>query len=206
MQIGIIGTGNMGGNLGRLWAAKGHRIMFGSRDPHKTLPALSNKQVGIGTIADGAKFGEAVLLATPWHATQEIIQHAGSLEGKILIDCTNPLTPDFMSLTLGFNTSGAEEIAKWAPGARVVKAFNSIAAGVLSKPNFGAQPATAFYCGDDASAKKVVAQLAAEIGFEAIDVGSLKNARLLEPLALLFVQLAFGQGMGPELAWKLLRR
>ncbi|MBI3988491.1 MAG: NADPH-dependent F420 reductase [candidate division NC10 bacterium] len=210
MNIGIIGTGNMGSGLGKLWAGKGHKVLFGSRDPQKanTLASSIGPNASGGTIADAAKFGEAVLLATPWAATRDAINAAGSLVGKILIDCTNPLAPDYMSLVVGHTTSGAEEIAKWATGAKVVKAFNAVFAQVLhsGNPLFGSEPATIFYCGDDAQAKGIVAGLITELDFEAIDAGPLKNARALEPLGELFVQLGYGLGMGTNIAVKVLRR
>jgi NADPH-dependent F420 reductase len=207
MNIGIIGTGNMGSGLGKLWASRGHKVMFGSRDPEKAKALASSlgSDVSAGTIAEAAKSGEVILLATPWVATQEAIKAAGSLSGKILMDCTNPLTPE-MSLAVGFTTSGAEEISKWS-GAKVVKAFNTIFAQIIhSSPQFGSQNATVFYCGDDAAAKATVAGLINEIGFAAVDSGPLKNARYIEPLAGLVIQLGYGMGMGTNLAMTLIRR
>lgn len=207
MKIGVIGNGNMGGALGRLWASRGHEVMFGSRNPEavKTMAGIT-PNVNSGSIADTARFGETILLAVPWQGVENALHLAGPMSGKILIDCTNPLSENFMSLVLGFHTSAAEEIAKMAPDARVVKAFNTVASGVLSRPRFDEMDATVFYCGDIAEAKKVVAGLIKELGFEAVDAGPLKNARYLEPMAEMFLQLSFGQGMGADMAWKLLRR
>jgi hypothetical protein len=209
MNIGVIGTGNMGSGLGKLWAGKGHRVLFGSRDPQKAR-ALANS-IGPNamgsTVADAAKFGEAVLLAVRWANVPETLKAAGSLRGKVLIDCTNPLTPDFMALTVAHTTSGAEEVAKMAPGARVVKAFNHVFAEIIhSNPRFGSQNVTTFYCGDDAVAKQTVAGLINDMGFEPVDAGPLKNARYLEPLAGLMIQMAYSLGMGTNQAIKLLRR
>src|SRR5512145_3352815 len=105
MKIGIIGTGNMGSALGRLWAAKGHQIMFGSRNPEsvKTMAGF-NLNVNSGKISDAAKFGDAVLLAVPWEGVEDALKQAAPLQGKIIIDCTNPLTRDYMQLTVGFTT------------------------------------------------------------------------------------------------------
>ena len=207
MKIGVIGNGNMGGALGRLWSSRGHKIMFGSRNPEhvKTMAGIS-PNVNSGSIADAVRFGDVILLAVPWAGVENVFRLSGPLPGKIIIDCTNPLSENYMSLVVGFNTSAAEEIAKMSQGARVVKAFNTIAAAVLSKPRFEDTDATALYCGDDAEAKKVVAGLIKELGFEAIDAGPLQNARYLEPMGEMFVQLAFGQNMGWDMAWKLLRR
>ncbi|MCI0442297.1 NADPH-dependent F420 reductase [bacterium] len=207
MKIGVIGNGNMGGALGKLWSSRGHKIMFGSRNPEsvKTMAGIS-PNINSGSIPDAVRFGEVILLAVPWHGVENVFRLAGPVSGKIIIDCTNPLAENYMSLVVGFDTSGAEEIAKMAPGARVVKAFNTVASGVLARPKFDDVDATALYCGDDAEAKKVVAGLIKELGFEAIDSGPLMNARYLEPMAEMFVQLSFGQNMGFDMAWKLLRR
>jgi len=207
MKIGVIGNGNMGGALGKLWSSRGHKIMFGSRNPEhvKTMAGIS-PNVNSGSIPDAVRFGDVMLLAVPWQGVENVFGLAGPLPGKIIIDCTNPLSENYMSLVLGFNTSGAEEIARMSQGARVVKAFNTIAAAVLSRPRFDDVLATALYCGDDSEAKKVVAALIKELGFEAIDAGPLQNARYLEPMGEMFVQLAFGQNMGFDMAWKLLRR
>lgn len=210
MRIGIIGAGNVGGNLGKVWAGKGHEVMFGVRDPQspkvRALVSGLGEPARAGSVKEAAAFGEVVALTTPWPATQEAIQAAGDLAGKILMDCTNPVKPDLTGLSLGQTTSAAEEIARWAPGARVVKAFNTIGAQQMLNPQFGSQAASMFICGDDAAAKSVVARLTEESGFEVVDAGPLSNARLLEPLAMLWIYLAVKQGLGTEIAFKLLRR
>jgi len=207
MNIGILGTGKMGSSLGKLWAAKGYKIMFGSRtlQKAKTL-AKSIGQAEGGTIAEAAKFGRVVLLATPWRAASETLKAAGSLAGKVLIDCTNPPASDFAGLGGGHTTSAAEKIADWASGAKVVKAFNTIFWQNLGNPRFGSQNASLFYCGDEEEAKAVVAKLGQDLGFEPIDVGPLMNARYLESLAILWIELALGRGMGTDIAFKLIRR
>ncbi len=207
MKIGVIGTGNMGDGLGRLWASRGHKITFGSRNPEsvRTMAGI-NVNISSGSIADAARFGEVVLLAVPWDGVENALRMAGPLTGKILIDCTNPLTENYLELVIGFSTSAGEEIAKMVPDARVVKAFNAVSSATLSKPVFNSVPATVFYCGDDPEAKRIVAKLITDLAFEAVDSGPLKNARYLEPMAELFVQLAYAQGMGPEMAYKLLKK
>jgi NADPH-dependent F420 reductase len=209
MKIGIIGTGNMGSGLGKQWAAKGHQVLFGSRDPQKAqaLADSVGANASSGTYAEATQFGEVVLLAVPWRGVEDSLARAGSFTDKILIDCTNPMTPDYMSLLVGHTSSGAEEIARLAAGARVVKAFNHIYAQIIhSSPQFGAQNATVFYCGDDPAAKSTVAELIREIGFEPVDSGPLQNARYLEPLAEHMVRLAYALGMGTDQALKLLHR
>lgn len=210
MKIGVIGAGNVGGALGTLWAKKGHEVVFGVRDPKGAKLQELGKSSGkarIVSVKDAAAFGEAVVFATPWPATEEAIKSAGNLNGKLLIDCTNPLKPDLSGLTLGTTTSAGEEVARWAKGAKVVKAFNTIGAANFGNPTFGSEKASMFICGDDAAAKASVAKLAADLGFDPIDTGPLTAARLLEPLALLWIRLAFDQGWGPTgHAFKMLRR
>lgn len=210
MKIGIIGTGNMGSGLGKLWARKAHEVFFGSRNPKKAKALASSigPNVRGGTIAEAGEFGDAVLLATPWEGVREAVAAAGNLNGKILIDCTNPLVSDETKLAVGYTTSGAEEIAKWAPGARVVKAFNTVFGRILNSGNvkFGAETVTVFYCGDDEVANVRVKGLIEEIGFEPVEAGPLENARYLEPLGELMVQLGYDLAMGTNIALKLVRR
>ena len=210
MKIGIIGAGNIGGTLGRAWAAKGHEVVFGVRDPRgpkvQELVKATAGTARAATPAEAAAHGEVVLLATPWAAAQAALRGAGDLTGKILVDATNPLRPDLSGLTLGHTTSAAEEVARWAPGAKVVKAFNTIGAQHMANPRFGTQSASMLICGDDAAAKKAVLALAEVLGFDPVDAGPLTQARLLEPLAMLWISLAYAYGHGPDIAFKLLRR
>lgn len=196
MRIAIIGAGNVGGTLGRKWAAKGHEVVIGSRKPES----------GAVSIADAAAQSEVVVLATPWPAVDSAIAACGSLAGKILLDCTNPLLPDFSGIELGTTTSGGEHVAALAPGAFVVKAFNSTGFNVMADPVFDGEPVTMFYCGDDAAAKETVKQLITDIGFDPIDAGPLTQARLLEPFALLWISLAYRQGLGREIAFRFVKR
>jgi 8-hydroxy-5-deazaflavin:NADPH oxidoreductase len=210
MNIGIIGTGEVGSALGRLWAAKGHAVMFGSRDPQSPKVRALLGAIGAaraGSAREAAQFGTVAVLATPFHATEAAIRMAGNLSGKIVVDATNPLNADTppSGLTVGLTTSAAEHIAAWAPGARVVKGFNTLGARLFGDPVFDGQAASMFLCSDDAEAKRVVAELAAELGFDVVDAGPLINARWLEPLAMLWIKLSLAQGMRP-IAFKLLRR
>jgi len=207
MKIGIVGSGNVGGTLGRRMAEAGHTVVFGTRRPDSAemqeLAKISGASVA--TNADAAKASEIIVLATPWPATEDAIRGLGDLSGKILFDCVNPLKPKLDGLELGTTTSAAEAVAKWALGARVVKIFNTIGYNIMADPAFPAGPATLFYCGDDAAAKKAAHDLAAQLGFDPIDAGPLTQARLLEPFALLWISLAFG-GQGREIAFKLMKR
>src|SRR5262249_23186695 len=147
---------------------------------------------------------EVVVLATPWDGAEQAVRAAGDLAGKILIDCTNPVGP---GLSHAAPPSGAEHVARWAPGARLVKAFNTVGYNVMEQPRFGDRAADAYLCGDDAAAKHTVAELARELGFEAVDCGPLAKAALLEALALLWISLARqGPRSAREIAFSLLRR
>ena len=210
MKIGIIGSGNVGSALGKIWGKNGHLIRFSSRNPEK-LKALAEsigKNASYGLPEEASKFGEVIALAVPWGQAENAIKSAGSLEGKILIDCTNPLKPDYSGLVVGGSTSAAEVVAGLAPGAKVVKAFHTTFANLMQSESrmFGTINPTGFYCGDDAESKAIVANLIQETGLEPLDAGPLANARYLEPLAMLMINLGFAQKMGTNIAIKLLRR
>jgi predicted dinucleotide-binding enzyme len=146
------------------------------------------------------------VLATPWTAVRQMPGVATNWAGKILIDCTNPLRRDFEWLEDDYQVSGAERIAAWAEGASVFKTLNHTGANNMANPTYPGGRPVMFVCGDDADAKPVVLKLVADLGFDAIDAGPLKVARLLEPLAMLWIQLASTQGLGREIAFALLRR
>jgi predicted dinucleotide-binding enzyme len=208
MRIGIIGAGSVGGTLGRGWAGAGHEVTFGVRDlaSPKAAELAQGTSAKVASVAGAAAFGEVVVFATPWEATEEAVKGAGDLAGKIVFDCTNPLAPQLSGLTHGFETSAGEMVASWAPGARVVKIFNTTGANNMANPDFHGVAATMFYCGDDAEAKAVASRLAADLGFDPVDAGDLAQARLLEPLALLWIRLAYVQKQGREIAFKLMKR
>jgi predicted dinucleotide-binding enzyme len=190
-KIGIIGNGNVGSALGRGLSRVGHEVRLAGNDPK--------------AVRETASWAGVVLLAVPFGAVDAAVKEAGNgLDGKTLVDVTNALAPD-MSLAVGFTTSGAEELQRRAPKARVVKAFNTVFAQHMETGRLGDQPLTAFVAGDDASAKTAVLQLAREIGFDAVDAGPLKSARLLEPLAYLNIQLGYALQMGTRIGFKLLR-
>lgn len=210
MKIGIIGAGNVGSALGKRWAANGHRVLYGSRDPQnekvRELVLASGVNARAATMRGAVEDSDVVVLATPWEATAAVVQSVAQWSGKIVVDTTNPLNPGLQGLALGHTTSAAEEIARWTPGARVVKAFNSTGANNMTDPTYGGEAATMFICGDDPAAKAVVVGLAQELGFDAVDAGALEMARQLEPLALLWIKLAYAQGLGRNIAFKLLKR
>jgi predicted dinucleotide-binding enzyme len=213
MKIGILGAGNVGGTLGKRWAKAGHDVKFGVRDTAdaklKELLAAAPKS-SAGGIADAAKFGEVVVLSVPWDATGETLRQAGAgLDGKILIDCTEPVSmgPDLLEkgLLVGHTTSAGEQTAARVPKARVVKALSTVGWPIMADPKVEGQAAVMPYCGDDAGAKSAVAGLLRDLGFEPLDAGPLTNARLLEPFGMLWIYLAF-KGLGTDFAFTLRKR
>jgi hypothetical protein len=214
MQIAIIGAGNVGGALGTRWAEMGHSIRYAVRNPQdakvQKLIASLKGQAQAATIAEAARVAEVVVLATPWEGAHDALAAAGNLAGKVVIDATNPIKPGMeglkAGLVVGHDTSGGEQVAAWAPEAKVVKAFNTTGAVNMLNPHYGSQKATMFICGDAADAKATVKKLSDEIGFETIDAGPLSVARLLEPLAMLWIHLAFAQGLGTDFVLRVVKR
>ena len=210
MKIAIIGAGNVGGTLGRAWAKAGFEVMFGVRDPSSpkvaALLATTDDRTIAGRVAEAAAYGTVVALCTPWDATESAVKESRDLAGKVLLDCTNPLENDLSGLTVGPTTSGAELVASWAPGARVVKAFNTTGFENMADPDFGGRAATMLIAGDDEAANGIASELARRIGFDPVVAGPLAMARLLEPLALLWIKLAVIQGYGTRIAFQLDRK
>lgn len=209
MKIAVLGSGNVGGVLARRWAEMGHQVTFGSREPESNRLQEMLRAVGpnlcAGTVAEAVKASDVVILATPWNAAEETIRTAGSLAGKVLVDATNPIAENG-GLATGFTTSAGEQVALWAQDAQVVKALNATGAGNMADPGYAGGQPTMFICGGDMPAKAAVSELVSVLGFEVIDVGPLFVARYLEPLAMLWITLAYRQGLGPDIAFKLLRR
>jgi predicted dinucleotide-binding enzyme len=203
MNITIIGAGNMGSAFVKQLVRAGHQVSVASRDNAKAAQVVAAhpgaKAVGIAGAADGA---DAIVLATGYDSALAALNSVGDLQGKVVIDITNPLTPDYMGLTLGHSSSAAEEIAKAVPGAEVVKAFNTVFAQVLSEgADFGhGRKVSVFVASDSTRAKQTAAALAQSMGFEVVDAGGLKNARYLEPLAGLNIYLGYGAGLGTTIA------
>jgi NADPH-dependent F420 reductase len=209
VTIAIIGTGNVGAVLGTRWAKAGHSVVFGSRDPAgskaRSLIKLTDSKASVAGVQEAAADADVVVMATPWSATKETLSAIGNLARKVVVDCTNPIA-EGMTLALGHTTSGGEQVAAWARGARVVKAFNTTGANNMANPSFGDNRATMFICGDDTDAKDIVSDLASQLGFEVCDTGALSSARYLEPLAMLWIHLAYTRGMGREFAFKIIKR
>ncbi|MEP7132176.1 MAG: NAD(P)-binding domain-containing protein [Acidobacteriota bacterium] len=216
MKIAILGTGVMGASLARFFVRTSHDLVLASRDFRKAglLAAALQPSGDAGPSAEAAAIEEAVrrsdlvVIATRWENTRESLERAGPFEGRVLIDVTNPETEKGRGLAIGHTSSGAEEIARLARDARVVKAFNHSYAELLDRgPDFERGSASVLFCGDDPAAKATVAGLISAGGFDAVDAGPLASARYLEPLALLFVELVRGQNRGPsDIALSILSR
>ena len=204
MKIAIVGAGNVGKALGAAWKAARHDVVYALRPGSGKTKQLEKDGFSIAGIAQVSTSADVIVLAIPFTEAAAVIEALGPLEGKIVIDATNPVSPDF-EMELGFDDSAGETVALLAQGARVVKAFNTTGAENMAKAkDFPAKPVM-FVAGDDADAKKTVAKLAEDIGFEAIDAGPLKASRYLEPMAMQWIKLAYG-GVGKQFAFSLVRR
>ena len=201
MQVTIIGSGNMGSALARQLARGGHQVRVAARNVGKAT-ALNGNGVTVVPIAEAAKDADAIIVATYYNDAAAALASVGSVAGKVVIHITNPLSADFMSLTVGHTISAAEELAKVAPDALIVKAFNTLFAQVIEVgPVFDHdQKASVFVASDHARAKQTATALAQSMGFDVVDAGGLKNARYLEPLAGLNIYLGYGAGLGTSIA------
>ncbi len=210
MRIAVIGTGSVGRALGSRFAELGHEVVFGSRSPSSGRVEALLAEIGNGTRAESppaaAAGAELVVLAVPWSGAGEAVSGLGELEDRILVDCTNPLLPDMRGLDIRGGVSGAERLRERARGGRMVKAFNATGAGNMADADYGDRRLSMPLCGDDPEARDRVARLARDIGFEPLDCGPLSAAILLEHLALLWIRLAYGEGLGPQFGFALLRR
>jgi predicted dinucleotide-binding enzyme len=200
MNIAILGTGNMAKGLATVFAA-GNQVTLGGRTAGAAQEvAAAYPGVRGNDIAGAADGAEIVFLAVPFGSAAEVVAAAGGLAGKIVVDLTNPMKADFSGLAIGHTTSAAEEIAKAAPGARVVKGFNTLFAQVLQAGGkVAGRPATVFLAGDDA-AVDAVAALSQGAGLKVIRAGGLAAARNLEPLGALNIALGYGLGHGTGIA------
>jgi predicted dinucleotide-binding enzyme len=201
MKVAIIGSGNVGRALAKALRRGSHGVTFGSRHPDPADP----EETGIAEAVAGA---DVTILATPFAAAADVIATAGGFAGRVLIDATNPLamTDHGLGLTMGHNMSGAEHIAALAPSAHVFKTFNQTGfENMADAPAYATRPVM-FVAGDDASSKAQVLALVESTGFEAVDAGPLRAARLLEPLAMLWIGLGRLGGFGPDFAVTLQRK
>ena len=191
MNIGIIGKGNVGSALQRGLERAGHTVTTVGNDPDAMRQTASGADV--------------VIIAVPFRAVSDAVRSlGGTVDGKVLIDATNVIGPE-RQLAIGFSTSGAEEVQKQAPAAQVVKAFNTMFAQHMDSGRLKGETLSAFVASDHGAAKQTVMRLAADIGFDAIDAGPLRNARLLEPMGYQMIQLGVAVGMGRDIGFKIVR-
>lgn len=203
MKVTVIGAGNMGSAFVKQLHTAGHQARVTARNTAQA-EALAARFPGVLAVpaAGAASDADAVIVATGHADAVAALRSVGDLSGKVVVDITNPLTADYMGLTLGHSTSAAEEMARAIPGAQIVKAFNTVFAQVLDAgADFGkGQKVTVFFASDSERAKQTVKALAESFGFSTVDAGGLQNARYLEPLAGLNIYLGYGAGMGTGIA------
>ena len=208
MRIGILGSGLMGAKLGTIFALAGHDVVFSySRDVRKLerLAHDAGAHSRAGTPRDAVKESDVILLAVHWSRVDDVLRQAGDVSGRIIITCSVPMNDDDTALVVAHTSSGAEELARKVPGARIVSALGTVPSEVL----FGVFAARAsdvrpdmVYCGDDAHAKEMAATLIRDVGFDPVDAGPLRIARYLEPFTLLMGQLAYEGEGGSALAYR----
>ncbi len=209
MHIAIVGAGSVGRAVATGLKRAGHTITLGVRDPGKDDLAgfAASIEVDIQTPAAAAGAADLIVLSVPWAAAESAVKSLGALNGKVLIDCTNPLgrVDGKMQLVVGHTTSAAEMIQGWATDARVVKSLNQVGAEIMADASkLGGKPVM-FVAGDDEAARKVAARLVEDLGFEALDAGLLMQARYLEPFAMVWINQAIFRGEGRSWAFGAIR-
>lgn len=208
MKIGILGSGRMGSHLGTMFARVGHQVTFSySRSQQKMtgLAAAAGKGARAGTPADAVLDADLVLLAVHWLQVPDVLSQAGSLKGKIVMSCCNPLNAEDTELVIGHTMSGAETLAQMMPDAHIVAAFQATPSEVLfdvfAARGEALRPSLIF-CGDHATSKAKAAELISQVGFDPVDAGALKVARYLEPFGMLSGVLAYETDQGPDWAYR----
>ncbi len=173
---------NIGTMTGKLFLDTGHKVMYGSRHPDTLDKGELGEGAQVGTVAEAAAFTEVLLVAVPWAAIDSVYEETSDLSGKIVIDATNPYTADGL-ITLPGNQTATQLNEGWARGARLIKAYNSLTAGFQADAagRTGEDRVVTPYAGNDEDAKKTVANLIEDSGFEPFDVGDAEDARYLEP-------------------------
>jgi len=208
MRIGILGSGLMGGKLGTVWARAGHEVVFSYSRGKEKLNKVARDARGkarAGTPSEAAKDADVLLLAVHWSRIDDVLKQAGDLSGRVIVSCSLPMNADDTDLVIAHTSSGAEELAKKVPTARVVSAFGTVPSEVLFDVFESRRKATRpslVYCGDDPKSKKVAAELIRDVGFDPVDGGPLRIARYTEPFTLLIAQLAYEGKGGPRLAYR----
>src|SRR2546429_3991769 len=208
MRVGILGSGLMGGKLGTLFARAGHDVVFSYSRSKEKLNKLARDASGTaraGTPGEAAREADALLLAVHWSRIDDVLNKAGDLSGKVILSCSLPMNADDTGLVIAHASSGAEDLAKKVPKARVVSASGTVPSEVLYdvfERRRNATKPSLVYCGDDPKSKKIAAALIRDVGFDPVDAGPLRIARYTEPFTLLIAQLAYEGDDGPELAYR----
>jgi predicted dinucleotide-binding enzyme len=208
MNISVLGAGNVGMALARALLRAGQPVTLGVPEPARYAEAVASlgPQATLTTSDEAMERGQLVILAVPYPAALAIAQQRADWQGRVLVDATNPLAPGLSGLSLGTTTSGAEQVAERARGARVVKAFNTTGAENMADSRYPQGQPMMPVAGDDAVARQQVMALATLIGFDAVDMGPLSAARYLEPLAMVWIHLALKQGQGRRFAFARMTR
>lgn len=217
MNIGVLGTGDVGKVLSAGFKAAGNEVMIGTRDPSSgkltDWLAQAGKGVQVGTFGRAAAFGEVIVFAIGWAHAKAVIDLANpvNFKGKVVMDTSNPLSFEQQGqppvLALGHTDSAGEQVQRWLPGARVVKWFNIVGNPHMVKPDFGGNKPDMFICGNDAAAKATAGKLAQQLGWPpVIDLGDISKSRYLEPLAMVWITHFFNTGFNGNHAFKLLRK
>ena len=194
MKIGILGSGGVAQSLAAGFIGRGDSVMLGTRETAKLAgwKTAAGPAASVGSFADTAAFGEAIVLATLGTATVAAVEAAGSasFDGKVVIDVTNPLTFErgFPELTIGFNDSLGESVQRAIPKAKVVKAFNTVGAELMVNPRLPGGPPDMFMAGNDAEAKAFVAAIVRDFNWNVVDLGGIEQSRQLEALCVVWVQ------------------
>jgi predicted dinucleotide-binding enzyme len=212
-KIGVLGSGQVGQTLASGFKKHGHDARIASRTPAKLADYSKQSGIAAGTFSDVAAWADTVVLAVKGTAADEAVREAGAsnLRGKVVIDTTNPIAnepPDegVLRYFTPQNESLMERLQKACPDARFVKAFNSVGSGLMVNPDFNGTKPTMFYCGNDANAKREVAKILAQFGWDGADMGPAKAARAIEPLAQLWCIPGFRENKWTDHAFHLLRR
>jgi predicted dinucleotide-binding enzyme len=208
MRIGILGSGLMGGKLGTLFARAGHDVVFSYARSRKKLESLARdagENARAGTPREAAQDADLLMLAVHWNHIDDVLKQVGDVSGKVIVTCSLPLDDDNTELVVAHTSSGAEELAKKARGAKVVSAFGTIPSEVLFAVYAARRRKTrpsVLFSGDDADAKEMVAGLIRDVGFEPVDAGPLRMARYSEPFTMIIGRLAYETDAGPALAYR----
>jgi 8-hydroxy-5-deazaflavin:NADPH oxidoreductase len=208
MRVAVVGSGLIGGRLGTLFGRAGHQVVFSysrSEQKLKRLARDAGRNAQTGTPAEAAQDANAVLIAVHWSRVNDVLAQIGDLSGKVLITCMLPMDEGNTALVVANTSSGAEELARLVPRARVVSAFNTVPSEVLFRvfegKRSGRRPSLVF-CSDDSQARKLATKLIRDMGFEPIDGGPLRTARYTEPMGLLVAQLAYNSGRSARLVYR----